>query len=74
MFIQSKFLIRKNFFFEFYFLGQQIKNILVFINFQKKIDKKPYALGGDVVVYPSKVKRFLKKQFSVVEKIKKNKE
>ena len=43
--------------------------------FSKKIDKKPYALGGDVVVYPSKVKRFFKKTiFSVVEKIKKNKE
>ena len=71
LFIQSKFLIRKNFFLSSIFGTTNKKHIGVY-KFSKKIDKKPYALGGDVVVYPSKVKRFFKKNnFQLLKKLKK---
>ena len=51
-------------------MKQQTKNILEFINFQKKIDQNPYALGGNVIVFPTKVKKFFKNSnFQLLKKL-----
>ncbi len=69
--LQSKFFVKKNFYLSSVF-GTSNKTHVGVYKFSKKIDQNPYALGGEVVVHPTKVKKFFKNSnFQLLKKLKK---
>ncbi len=71
--LQSKFLVKKNFFLNSIFETTNKKHFGVY-KFSKKIDQNPYALGGNVIVLPTKVKKFFKNSnFQLLKKLSRTK-